>query len=111
LAGSCARADRCCSACHDTPARDPPSYTCFLFFERRRNTLEGGRTDAIRKVGPQFSFISEFWTKLSSPREYGGFDGVGTFAEAMRARGFNDRELDLMFKENPAKVLDLKAMP
>jgi hypothetical protein len=57
-----------------TPARDPPSYPCFLFFERRRNTLEGGRTDAIRKVGPQFSFISEFWSKLSSPREYGGFD-------------------------------------
>jgi hypothetical protein len=90
-----------------TPARDPPSHPCFLFFERRRNTLEGGRTDAIRKVGPQFSLISEFWTKLSSPREYGGFDdGVGTFAEAMRAR-----KLDLMFKENPAKVLGLKAIP
>lgn len=76
-----------------------------------RNTLEGGRTDAIRKVGPQFSFISEFWTKLSSPREYGGFDGVGAFAEAMRARGFTDRELDLMFKENPAKALGLKPVP
>jgi predicted metal-dependent phosphotriesterase family hydrolase len=36
---------------------------------------------------------------------------VGSIAEAMRARGFNDRELDLMFKENPAKVLGLKAMP
>ncbi len=72
-----------------------------------RNTLEGGRMDAIRKVGPQFCFLSEFWTKVSAPKEYGGLDGVGTFAEAMRARGFNDRELDLLFKENPAKALGL----
>ena len=72
-----------------------------------RNTLEGGRTDAIRRVGPQFCFLSEFWTKVGPPREYGGPDGVGAFAEAMRARGFTDRELDLLFKENPAKALGL----
>ena len=72
-----------------------------------RNTLEGGRTDAIRKVGPQFCFLSEFWTKVGPPREYGGPDGVGVFAEAMRTRGFTDRELDLLFKENPAKALGL----
>jgi hypothetical protein len=74
-----------------------------------RNTLEGGRTDAIRKVGPQFCFISEFWTKLTMPREYAGFEGVGAFAEAMRARGFTDRELEMMFKENPAKALGVAA--
>jgi hypothetical protein len=74
-----------------------------------RNTLEGGRTDAIRKVGPQFCFISEFWTKLTMPREYAGFEGVGVFAEAMRARGFTDRELEMMFKENPAKALGVPA--
>jgi predicted metal-dependent phosphotriesterase family hydrolase len=32
---------------------------------------------------------------------------VGAFAEAMRAHGFTDRELDLLFKENPAKALGL----
>jgi len=74
-----------------------------------RNTLEGGRMDAIRKVGPQFCFLSEFWTKAGPPREYGGLDGVGAFAEAMRAHGFTDRELDLLFKENPAKILGLTA--
>jgi hypothetical protein len=74
-----------------------------------RNTLEGGRMDAIRKVGPQYCFISEFWTKLSSPREYGGLEGVGAFAEAMRAHGFTDKELEVMFKENPAKALGLTA--
>ena len=70
-----------------------------------RNTLEGGRMDAIRKVGPQFCFLSEFWTKIGPPTEYGGLDGVGAFAEKMRAHGFTDKELDLLFKENPAKVL------
>ena len=76
-----------------------------------RNTLEGGRMDAIRKVGPQFCFLSEFWTKVSAPKEYGGLDGVGAFAEAMRVHGFTDRELDLLFKENPAKALGLTAIP
>ena len=74
-----------------------------------RNTLEGGRMDAIREVGPQYCFISEFWTKVDGPREYAGPDGVGAFAEAMRAHGFTDRELDLLFKENPAKALGLTA--
>jgi hypothetical protein len=74
-----------------------------------RNTLEGGRMDAIRKVGPQLCFLSEFWTKVDGPREYAGPDGVGAFAEAMRAHGFTDKELDLLFKENPAKALGLTA--
>jgi hypothetical protein len=72
-----------------------------------RNTLEDGRMDAIRKVGPEFCFLSEFWTKVSAPKEYGGLEGVGAFAEKMRAHGFTDRELDLLFKENPAKALGL----
>ena len=74
-----------------------------------RNTLEGGRMDAIRQVGPQFCFLSEFWTKAGPPREYAGLDGVGAFAGTMRAHGFTDRELDLLFKENPAKALGLTA--
>src|ERR1700730_17992899 len=76
-----------------------------------RNTLDGGRTDMIRKVGPQFCFLSEFWTKVNAPKEYGGLDGVGAFAEAMRAHGFTDSELDLLFKENPAKALGLTPIP
>ena len=80
----------------------------FIEFDYR-NTLEDGRMDAIRKVGPQYCFLSEFWTKVSAPKEYGGLEDVGAFAETMRAHGFTDRELDLMFKENPAKALGLAA--
>src|SRR5215475_808064 len=81
----------------------------FIEFDYR-NTLKDGRMDAIRKVGPQYCFLSEFWTKVSAPKEYGGLEGVGAFAETMRAHGFTDRELDLMFKENPAKALGLAAI-
>lgn len=72
-----------------------------------RNTLTGGRAEAIRQIGPQACFISEFWTK-SQPLQYAGLEGVGEFAEAMRARGFTDGELDLMFKQNPARILGLQ---
>jgi len=80
----------------------------FIEFDYR-NTLEGGRMDAIRKVGPEHCFLSEFWTKVTAPKEYGGLEGIGAFAETMRAHGFTDKELDLMFKENPAKALELAA--
>src|SRR6266404_2122188 len=42
---------------------------------------------------------------------YGGLDDVGAFAAAMRAHGFTDSELDLLFKENPAKALGLTPIP
>jgi hypothetical protein len=73
-----------------------------------RNVLDEGavRADAIRKIGPERCLISEFWTQ-KSPRVYGGLDGVGQFVEAMHARGFTDHELDLMFKQNPARLLGL----
>ena len=74
-----------------------------------RNAFDEGafRVDAIRKLGPEHCLISEFWTKVESPKEYGGLDGVGAFAEAMHGRGFTDRELDIMFKDNPARLLGL----
>jgi len=75
-----------------------------------RNVLDDGavRVDAIRKIGPERCLISEFWTQ-KSPRVYGGLDGVGQFVEFMHGRGFTDHELDMMFKENPARLLGLPA--
>ena len=77
-----------------------------------RNILseDGRRADAIRKIGPEHCLISEFWTQ-KTPKEYAEPDGVGAFVEAMRARGFTDHELDVMFKENPARLLGLSGLP
>jgi hypothetical protein len=36
---------------------------------------------------------------------------VGAFAEVMRSHGFSNRELEMMFKENPAKALGLPVTP
>ena len=71
-----------------------------------RNIFEDGgtRADAIRKIGPERCLISEFWTQ-KSPRVYAGLDGFGEFVEKMHARGFTDKELDEMLKENPARLL------
>jgi hypothetical protein len=73
-----------------------------------RNIFEDNavRADAIRAVGPEHCLISEFWTK-NNPREYGAPEGTYAFITNMRKKGFTDRELDTMFKDNPAKLLDL----
>jgi hypothetical protein len=76
-------------------------------FDFRDMFDEGGiRADAIRKIGPERCLVSEFWTQ-KSPRVYSDPQGVGKFVEAMHARGFTDRELDTMFKDNPARLLGL----
>jgi hypothetical protein len=77
-------------------------------FDFRNILSEGGRrADAIRQLGPEHCLISEFWTKTDLPKEYAGYEGVGEFVDAMHARGFTDRDLDIMFKENPARLLGL----
>jgi hypothetical protein len=50
-------------------------------------------------AGTPWLFLSEFWTKISSPGEYGGLEGVGAFAEAMRAHGFTESERELTFTQ------------
>ena len=72
-----------------------------------RNALEDNRTDLIRGVGPEHCFLSEFWTKNQQPKEYAGAAGVGAFAAEMKRRGFTERELEMMFKDNPAKAIVL----
>jgi hypothetical protein len=78
-------------------------------FDFRNVFDEGGiRADAMRKLGADHCLISEFWTKVSSPKVYGDPAGVGEFAEKMRSKGFTNHDLDVMFKDNPARLLGLK---
>ena len=70
--------------------------------------IAGGRVEMIRKLGPQNVIIDEFWSKSSrEPREYGGPNELAAWVKAMNAQGFSNRELDIMCKENPAKLLGL----
>jgi hypothetical protein len=78
----------------------PRHSACGIEFDYR-NTLEGSRTELIRGIGPEHCFLSEFWTKNQAPKEYAGAPGVGAFAAETKKRGLTDRELEMMFKDNP----------
>ena len=86
--------------------REAAKLGAYIEFDYR-NTLDGGRTDMIRQVGPEHCFLSEFWTKNQVPKEYAGAAGIGAFAAEMKKRGFTDRELDMMFRDNPARAIGL----
>ena len=62
--------------------------------------------DAIRKVGPEFCILS---SDLGQKNNALPVDGYAAFLMAMRARGFSDRDIDRMSKENPARLLGLDA--
>jgi hypothetical protein len=61
--------------------------------------------DAIRQVGPQFCILSSDLGQKSNPLPVDGYAG---FLQAMRARGFTERDVSVMSKENPAKLLGLR---
>jgi hypothetical protein len=64
-----------------------------------------GIADAIRQVGPASSIVSSDLGQQGNPLPP---DGFGAFIQALRMRGFGDRDLDLMSKQNPATLLGLK---
>ena len=64
-----------------------------------------GIADAIRQVGPASSILSSDLGQQGNPLPP---DGFGMFIQALRARGFSDRDLDVMSKQNPAKLLGLQ---
>lgn len=78
-------------------------------FDYRRALREEGQADAIRQVGSQHVILSEFLmpTGNADPLQYGNLDNLPQFIAGMRSHGFSDRDLDLMFKENPARLLGL----
>src|SRR5262245_32378847 len=60
--------------------------------------------DAIRRIGPEFCILS---SDLGQKNNALPVDGYAAFLLAMRARGFSDRDIDRMSKENPARLLGL----
>jgi hypothetical protein len=63
-----------------------------------------GIAKAIREVGAASSILSSDLGQQGNPLPP---DGFGTFIEALRARGFSDRDLEMMSKQNPARLLGL----
>lgn len=61
--------------------------------------------NAIRTIGPEFCILSSDLGQKGNPLPA---DGLAAFILALKARGFGDRELDRMSKQNPATLLGLK---
>jgi hypothetical protein len=61
--------------------------------------------EVIRKVGVGSSIISSDLGQAGNPLHP---DGLAAAAQALRRQGFTEQELDLMFKENPARLLGLR---
>jgi hypothetical protein len=74
----------------------------------RYGPIAGGRVEMIHRLGPEHVVIDEFWSKCcEKPREYGGPAEIAEWVKAMNAQGFTNRDLDIMTKDNPARVLGL----
>ena len=63
-----------------------------------------GIAAAIRQVGVASSILSSDLGQQGNPLPP---DGFGAFIDALRTRGFSDRDLDVMAKQNPARLLGL----
>jgi predicted metal-dependent phosphotriesterase family hydrolase len=64
----------------------------------------GHYVTAIRAVGPEHCILS---SDLGQPGNPLHPDGLMTFFQELRARGFTQQEIDQMSKVNPAKLLNL----
>ena len=85
--------------------KEAASLGAFLEFDYRVLLAAPEETDMIRALGPEHVVIDEFWTP--GDREYGKRDELAAWVKEMNERGFSNRELDLMVKVNPAKLLGL----
>ena len=60
--------------------------------------------EGIRAAGVERAFVSSDTGQLNSNWQP---DALANAAKALRANGFTERELDLLFKINPAKILGI----
>jgi hypothetical protein len=61
--------------------------------------------EAIRAIGPEFCVVS---SDLGQPANALPPDGFAAFLVALRAKGFTERDLDRMARQNPARLLGLQ---
>ena len=62
------------------------------------------KAERIRQLGPQYVVVSSDLGLLGSPFHP---DGLAAFAKVLRAAGFTEGELDMMYKDTPAALLGM----
>src|SRR5262245_14258440 len=72
----------------------------------REGAAQARAFDAIRKVGPAMCFVGSD----SGLPGTNHTDALALAAKALRAAGFTEKELNLMFKDNPARLVKLPVL-
>jgi predicted metal-dependent phosphotriesterase family hydrolase len=80
-------------------------------FVREEATI-AEHVETIRAIGPEHSIVSSDRGQGRGPeghesRAQTHVEGLAAAARVLRDHGFTERELDIMFKENPARLLGL----
>jgi hypothetical protein len=74
----------------------------YIEFAKQNSDFPGDSYgENLRKIGPEHALLAETGVSIYPPNL------VGAFAAQLKRQSFTDRELDIMMKENPAKMLDL----
>ena len=96
-------------------AVDMGAYLEFVSgFVRQQATIEE-HAEVIRAIGPEHCIVSSDRGQGRGPEGHEGpasthVEGLAQAAQALREHGFTERELDIMFKENPARLLGLPVL-
>ena len=73
----------------------------------REGPRQAQTLDQIRKVGPVMCFVASDSGLPGNNHP----DALALAARALRAAGFTEKELNMMFKDNPAKLVKLPVLP
>jgi hypothetical protein len=79
-------------------------FTAFFCNNSGRPDVVKRYVEGIRAAGVEHAFVSSDTGQLNSNWQP---DALANCAKVLRANGFTERELDLMFKINPAKILGI----
>ncbi|WP_428101999.1 DUF6282 family protein [Candidatus Rariloculus sp.] len=96
-------------------AADLGAYLEFVSgFTRQPETIRE-HVEAIREIGAEHCIVSSDRGQGVGPEGDEApmpthIEGLAAAAEVLRANGFTEQELDLMFKENPARLLGLPVL-
>jgi predicted metal-dependent phosphotriesterase family hydrolase len=83
-------------------------------FTREERTIKE-YSEAIREIGPEHCIVSSDKGQGRGEEGHEGpsvshVQGLAEAAQILRKNGFTEAELDLMFKDNPAKLLGLPVL-
>jgi len=91
------------------------AYLEFVSGFVREEEMTAATVEAIREVGIEWCIVSSDRGQGRGPEGHDSrapthLEGLTDAARVLREHGFSERELDMLFKENPARILGLPSL-